>query len=71
MRIRSFQLSPGVAPFALATDSSCDRACLTSLADRHRAALAAHDRANAPLARDVRIVGNRQRIRSPTRSEAP
>ncbi|HTU66299.1 MAG TPA: hypothetical protein VMF52_10125 [Steroidobacteraceae bacterium] len=54
-----------VAPFAHAANTanvSCDRACLTTLADRYLAALVAHDPSKAPLARDVKIVENIHRI---------
>jgi len=48
---------------ANAADKTCDRACLRNLADRYLAALVAHDPAKVPLARDVRMVENIQRIR--------
>ena len=44
------------------TTATCDRACLKQLADTYVAALVAHDPAKAPLARDVRMVENIQRI---------
>jgi hypothetical protein len=51
------------AAAANAADKSCDRACLKNLADRYLAALVAHDPAQVPLAREVRMVENIQRIR--------
>jgi len=43
--------------------TSCDRDCLNALADRYLAALVAHDPSKVPLAADVKIVENAQRIR--------
>ncbi len=48
---------------ANAADKPCDRACLIGLADTYVAALVAHDPSKAPLARDVRMVENIQKIR--------
>jgi hypothetical protein len=45
-----------------ATPAKCDRDCLKKLADDYVAALVAHDPARVPLARDVRMVENIQRI---------
>jgi len=42
--------------------TACDRACLNVLADNYLAALVAHDPAKVPLARNVRMVENIQRI---------
>jgi hypothetical protein len=47
---------------AHAADKPCDRACLNRLADTYVAALVAHDPAKAPLARDVKMVENIQKI---------
>jgi hypothetical protein len=52
-----------IAPLAHAAHPACDRDCLKGLADRYVAALVAHDPAKAPLAKDVRMVENIQRIR--------
>ena len=52
-----------VATQAATPSTSCDRDCLKSLADRYVAALVAHDPSKLPLARDVKIVENIQRIR--------
>ena len=46
-----------------AADKICDRTCLRNLADSYVAALVAHDPSRVPLARDVRMVENIQRIR--------
>ena len=57
-------MSPLIAALALAATASnpCDRACLNKLADDYVAALVAHDPRKVPLARDVRMVENIQRI---------
>jgi len=49
-------------PAAPAAPTACDRECLKQLADRYVAAMVAHDPSKAPLARDVRMVENIQRI---------
>jgi len=46
-----------------APPAKCDRDCLHKLADDYVAALVAHDPARVPLARDVRMVENIQRIK--------
>jgi hypothetical protein len=46
-----------------APPATCDRDCLHELADDYVAALVAHDPARVPLARDVRMVENIQRIK--------
>jgi len=51
-----------LAPVVRAAGNSCDRACLKNLADRYVAALVAHDPSTVPLARNVRMVENIQRI---------
>jgi hypothetical protein len=61
------RLLPALGALALATiahaaGGSCDRACLKNLADSYVAALVAHDPAIVPLARNVRMVENIQRI---------
>ena len=48
---------------ARAAPATCDRACLKQLADDYVAAMVAHDPARVPLAREVRMVENLQRIR--------
>src|SRR5580765_6079044 len=48
---------------AAAQAAACDRACLRNLADSYVAALVAHDPSRVPLARDVKMVENLQRIR--------
>lgn len=48
---------------AFAADKPCDRACLKTLVDNYVAALVAHDPTNVPLARDVKMVENIQRIK--------
>jgi len=63
MRIRSVSLLLAFAPLAYAANPPCDRECLKGVADRYVAALVAHDPSKAPMARDVRIVENIQRIR--------
>lgn len=50
----------GVAHAAI--PGNCERECLKKLADDYVAALVAHDPARVPLARDVRMVENIQRI---------
>ncbi len=64
------KIRPALALAALALNSAadaadkvCDRTCLRNLADSYVAALVAHDPAKVPLARDVRMVENIQRIR--------
>jgi hypothetical protein len=47
---------------AFAAPAKCDRDCLKKLADDYVAALVAHDAARVPLAREVRMVENLQRI---------
>jgi hypothetical protein len=47
---------------AQAAAPKCDRDCLKKLADDYVAALVAHDPARVPLAREVRMVENIQRI---------
>ncbi len=44
--------------------TSCDRDCLVKLADTYIAALVAHDPGKVPLAPDVKIVENAQRIKA-------
>ena len=46
-----------------AVNTTCDRDCLNALADSYIAALVAHDATKVPLAADVRIVENAQRIK--------
>jgi hypothetical protein len=48
---------------AAADQPGCERQCLIALADRYVAAIAAHDPAQVPLASDVKMVENLQRIR--------
>ena len=48
---------------AHAAPNACDRDCLKQLADRYVAAMVAHDPSRVPLARDVKMVENLQRIR--------
>ena len=48
---------------AHAAANTCDRDCLKKLADSYVAAMVAHDPAKVPLARDVKMVENIQRIR--------
>jgi hypothetical protein len=43
--------------------TSCDRDCLNALADSYIAALVAHDPGKVPLATDIKIVENAQRIK--------
>src|SRR5579862_728338 len=43
--------------------SSCDRECLKMLADNYIAALVAHDARKVPLAADIKVVENAQRIK--------
>lgn len=62
MRIKFIAFLLALAPLAHAATSPCDRDCLKGLADRYVAALVAHDPAKVPLARDVKIVENLQRI---------
>lgn len=50
----------GAAGAAQAQD--CDRQCLIDVADRYVAAVVAHDPSAAPLADDIRIVENAERI---------
>jgi len=62
-----FKFVLGAAALALAASThaapvSCDRACLKKLADDYVAALVVHDPKKVPLARDVRMVENIQRI---------
>jgi hypothetical protein len=66
------RLLPALIPFAFvplalgatrpAAPTVCDRACLEHLVDDYLAALVAHDPAQVPLARDVKMVENIQRI---------
>ncbi len=49
---------PFSAPWLGAQAPACDRACLTGVMDAYLAALAAHDPARAPLARNVRFTEN-------------
>jgi hypothetical protein len=42
---------------------SCDRECLTGVADAYLAAIAAHDPGKAPLAGNIRFVENTQRLK--------
>ena len=44
----------GAAPSA-DSQTACDRACLTRMADQYFAAIAAHDPSKAPMAKDVRF----------------
>ena len=55
----------GPAPAATRTTAptTCDRDCLKALADNYIAALVAHDPHKVPLAADIRIVENAQRIK--------
>jgi hypothetical protein len=46
-----------------AAPTICDRECLNALADSYLAALAAHDPHKVPLAPDVKIIENAQRIK--------
>ena len=46
-----------------AATTTCDRDCLNTLADNYIAALVAHDPHKVPLAADVKIVENAQRIK--------
>jgi len=58
-------MSPLIATLALAASAAstpCDRVCLNKLADDYVAALVAHDPKKVPLAREVRMVENIQRI---------
>jgi hypothetical protein len=48
---------------AHAAGEGCDRECLKDLADAYVAAMVAHDPKKAPLADDIRIVENVQRIK--------
>ena len=66
------KIRPGLVPaflalacfqFAHAAPQTCDRACLRELADKYVAALVAHDPSKVPLARDVKMVENIQKIR--------
>jgi len=59
--------SSGDAPGTAAETSSvaqptCDRACLTDIADRYLAALAARDAASLPMSEDVRYTENGQHL---------
>jgi hypothetical protein len=58
-------LSGGIAAAAASPPaaSSCDRDCLKALADSYIASLVAHDPRKVPLAADVKIVENAQRIK--------
>ncbi len=47
---------------AAAAPRSCDRACMTALADQYLAALVKHDPAGMPLARGVRFTENTAEI---------
>src|SRR5512144_878819 len=60
----------GIAPAVSAKSSNkgavptaCDRDCLKALADSYIASLVAHDPGKVPLAADVKIVENAQRIK--------
>lgn len=48
---------------ASAADKTCDRTCLTGLADKYLAAMVAHDAGKTLLARDVKLVENVQRTK--------
>ena len=52
-----------ISQHASAATPACDRACLRNLVDNYVAALVAHDPAKVPLARDVKMVENIQKIR--------
>jgi hypothetical protein len=54
-------LAAGSAAIAQDT-ASCDRRCLQGIADRYLAALVAHDPTRAPLAPNIRITENGQRL---------
>ncbi len=54
---------PAQAATKAAVATTCDRDCLVRLADAYIAALVAHDPGKAPLASDVKIVENAQRIK--------
>jgi hypothetical protein len=56
-------LARDVTMEAAVPDTSCDRQCLRTLADRYVAALVAHDPAQVPLAADVKMVENLVRIK--------
>jgi hypothetical protein len=55
---------PAVAVTRAAAPTTCDRDCLKALADSYIAALVAHDPHKVPLAADIRIVENAQRIKA-------
>jgi hypothetical protein len=54
---------PAYATHKQAVPTTCDRTCLEAVADTYIASLVAHDPGKAPLAADVKIVENAQRIK--------
>jgi hypothetical protein len=60
--ILAILLISGAVNFASAAEK-CDRACLVALMDQYLAALPKHDPSGLPLARDVKLVENTQKIR--------
>jgi hypothetical protein len=63
LRIGAACATLAVAGSLHAAEKPCDRACLKSLVDNYVAALVAHDPSKVPLARDVKMVENIQRIK--------
>lgn len=62
LKLSALILLAAISP-AHAAANTCDRDCLKKLADSYVAAMVAHDPAKVPLARDVKMVENIQRIR--------
>ena len=59
----AYGAAPNTTPLGSGVEPPCDRACMTSIADRYLAALVRHDATGLPLNRDVKFTENTARLR--------